>query len=428
MIGKVLKRLGIALAALTAVLLSAYFIIYSAFSGLDTVKVKISEVSDSVMVKGLVLREETPVVSQSSQYISYTAKDGTKVNAGGTVANIYASESAKTNQAERTRISNELQSMKKLNSNIKALTVSLDVVENQIYSSLKEHTKALVSGDYTKLRSSRESLLYYMNERAYLTGEQPDFSERISELEAKMEQYPDESGELVGSVVTDIAGVFSSTADGYESCFDYSKIEKMTLDDYKSIKAGKADKSAIGKLVTDVTWYFVCPVTADQALTLNTTEEQIKISFLTSASGAVNAELVTINQRDKRSDGLAVFSCDAMNKKLINMRNEEARIDLSTYSGLRIPKKALRTKTCEVTETDSDGNEHTSEKAVQGVYIKHVNELMFREVVIIYSSKNYVICDPNPSDDDLLLDNGTVSQYDEVVTEGAELYDGKIVR
>ena len=76
---------------------------------------------------------------------------------------------------------------------------------------------------------------------------------------------------------------------------------------------------------------------------------------------------------------------------------------------------------------DKDGNQVTKKKKVQGVYVLYGNELQFKEISILYSGSDFVICDPSPEEGELF--NGeTVALYDNVVIEGDDLKDGKIVK
>ena len=54
------------------------------------------------------------------------------------------------------------------------------------------------------------------------------------------------------------------------------------------------------------------------------------------------------------------------------------------------------------------------------------NELQFKEVSILYSGSDFVICDPSP-DSGVLFNGKTISLYDNVVVEGSDLKDGKII-
>jgi len=78
---------------------------------------------------------------------------------------------------------------------------------------------------------------------------------------------------------------------------------------------------------------------------------------------------------------------------------------LRTYTGFKIPADALRT---------IDGQ--------TGVYVLIGVQAKFKRVQIMYSVDNYkIIRYDNSSTDNVWL-------YDEVITRGKNLYDGKIVR
>ena len=80
-----------------------------------------------------------------------------------------------------------------------------------------------------------------------------------------------------------------------------------------------------------------------------------------------------------------------------------------------------------VTKENADGTTSTLEKTVDGVYILYGNELKFKEIVKLYETKDYVICDTNQDNEDL-FSGSTIKLYDKIVTEGTDLYAGKIVK
>ena len=76
-------------------------------------------------------------------------------------------------------------------------------------------------------------------------------------------------------------------------------------------------------------------------------------------------------------------------------------------------------------KTACNDNETEKTERVQGVYVIYGNKLVFEEINIIYSEKDFVICDTSL---DGLKTGSTIKLYDEVVVQGKELYDGKAVR
>ena len=57
----------------------------------------------------------------------------------------------------------------------------------------------------------------------------------------------------------------------------------------------------------------------------------------------------------------------------------------------------------------------------------HGSQLSFRQIEPLFSTESYVICNTEPDADTVLTDE-TVKLYDEVVVEGTDLYDGKVVK
>ena len=93
-----------------------------------------------------------------------------------------------------------------------------------------------------------------------------------------------------------------------------------------------------------------------------------------------------------------------MNENLAGFRIEDIEIITDEYTGFKVPNSAIRTV---------DGE--------KGVYIIRGNLMGFRKVHILYSTDKFSLVDnPENSSDFIRL-------YDNVVTEGVELYDNKLI-
>ena len=93
-----------------------------------------------------------------------------------------------------------------------------------------------------------------------------------------------------------------------------------------------------------------------------------------------------------------------MNEQLATLRLEEAQIILEEYDGLKIPSGAVRV---------NSENE-------KGVFVIKGNIALFKKIDILYSDGEYMLIDPNS-------ENNEVKIYDQVVTEGKDISDGKII-
>ena len=150
---------------------------------------------------------------------------------------------------------------------------------------------------------------------------------------------------------------------------------------------------------------------------------KVSIPFITTQK--IPAEIVAVNQKTRQDDGVLVLSCDYMNDDISKARIESVEIETSFHEGLKVPKRAIHEDYVIKTYEKNDKTVEKKKK-VQGVYVLYGSELIFKEIDIVYSSKEYVICDPTP-EDGTLFNGETVKLYDRIVIKGDNLYDGKII-
>ena len=412
-------------------LLALIYVIYQfANANIRSVKTEYAtsfQISDTLNVDGLILRDEEYVVNPSLGIVAYELDSGDKVSKNGIIAKIYNSESDAVIQKKIDKIQSDIEKLEELNNASLTVKAGLDSIDEQLNSRLVSFLYELNQQNFDSLDSASDNFIYMVNERQIITEQVSDFNARISELSAEKQQLESRSGSAIGEIIAEKAGYFISDVDGYENSYKYSDIKKITLDDLTSIKAAaNVPSNAIGKISKGVNWYIVCPVTANQALNLSLCPENVSIELPFASTGKLPAKIVAINQQTKQSDGVVVFECNFMSYALSTIRQENVNVDMGTYSGIRISKKAIHDDVVKYEEEDEKGNKVEKEKKVQGVYVLFGNQIIFKQISVIYSGSDYVICDPSPKDGILLTD--TVRQYDQVVVEGSDLYDGKIVK
>ena len=115
-----------------------------------------------------------------------------------------------------------------------------------------------------------------------------------------------------------------------------------------------------------------------------------------------------------------------MDSALLEGRQEPIEIGMGSYTGLRVSKRAIHDDYVTKTTYDDNDKAHKEKKKVQGVYVLYGSEVQFKQISILYSTKDYVICDPSPQEG-TLFNGETVSMYDKVIVKGDDLYDGKVI-
>lgn len=420
------KRILIAVLSILAVVYVVYLLVSSNFDMYPTENAVQVTVNDTIHSNGFIIRDETVIENSSRGVLSYSLSDGEAVKSSGEIAKIYSTDSDAAAQSKADILEEKVNSLKNLQNVNAGNTTGIDTINNDINNSIVSLYNLVNNNDITKIGSNINSLITSINRQQVFTGKADNFDAEIAELESQISTLRNTSGKSIGTISAPKAGYFSAHCDGYENSIKFTDIDKIKLNDLENIKSSDISSSVAGKVVNDVEWYIACKVTADEATELNLWDGDATVLFSNASSETIPASVERVYQETKDSDGLLILKCNYMNSELIDTRNEPIEIGLGTYSGLRISKKAIHDDIVTKTTTDENGNKHTEEKKVQGVYVLYGSEMNFKQISILYAEDDYVICDTNP-DSDVLFNGETVSLYDKVIVEGEGMYDGKVI-
>lgn len=380
---------------------------------------------DIVESRCMVVRDEEYLPSGSNGVLVYDVSDGDKVTADGVIATAYATQEdvAAIQQAEE--LDQKIEYLETLNSVNASANVGVDTINGQINERLIAVMKLINAHDYGNMSRAEESLMTSILRKQILTGEQGNIDDKIAEL--KTERAAIGSPAPVGTVKAGAAGYFVSKVDGYEKTFDVGKLDEITVDDIENAQPDEIDPADYtGKIIQNVNWYLLCPVTADEATSLSHADETVKVRLPSAIDGEIPAKIVGVNNFGGSDKAVAILRCNYMSDSLSKLREENVEIIVNEYEGLKISKSALHDDDITYTVTDDKDSDTQKTERVQGVYVVYGVELVFKQVVIDYSGDDYIICNPAPPEGSLL--NGTtVALYDKVVVEGGDLFNGKLI-
>ena len=408
-----------------------YVICSASFTQIKTETTKIRTVSDSIATSGYFIRDEKLIEYKGDGVVSYIVEDGEKVSKNQTVANVFSTSDDANAKQEIEKLNAQITALEQLEKTADTITITPDEIDRNISSLLVQATMNVSNGDYTLADDNINDVLYNLNERQLVTGKLESFSDKINELKSQVKALEKSStgSQKSKNIKSTSSGYFVSTADGYEGIYSIKDIEDIYPEDLDSdkIKPSEISENVIGKTIESVYWYIACPVTAEQALEIKNADS-LTIDLPLASNGTLNVSLVSLNQETKTSDAVAILRGDYMTEEIAGLRNENLSLNLETYTGLYVPKKAVHE--CELTKTveDENGKETEVTETVKGVYVETGGTLNFKQIVPIYSGEDYVICKQSPSDDEIFsYDVSILKLYDDVVVEGADLYDGKLV-
>ncbi len=419
------KRILVAALTILAVVYVTYLLISANFDMYPTENAIKTTVTRTISADGFIIREETVIKNDSQGVLSYNIDNGAAVEANSAIARVYSNEADAVSNSRADELEAKVRLLQESQNSSLTGAVSVDVINNSIKSNLINYLYDANKLDLSSVKNDADRLLTYINQRQLLTGKITNFNEQISALNAQISQLRSSAGSSTGSVVTPVAGYFSEFCDGYEDSFPFSRVKDMTLSDLKSIKRGSVPSNSAGKVVSNVNWYVCCEISDDDAAMLSIYDGEVTVLISAASTEPIPAILRRV-QRNKGGNALAVLECDYMDSRFLAARYEPVEIGMGTFTGLRVSKRAIHDDYVTKTTYDENDKPHKEKKKVQGVYVLYGSEVQFKQISILYASKDYVICDPDPPEN-VLFNGDTISLYDKVIVKGDDLYDGKVI-
>lgn len=427
---KLTQRIFVGVSVALVFIFIVFIFVTTNFMGSDSIVTETAyktTVSDTISTSGFVIRDEEYIDNTSTGVLAYQVTDGDKVTANGTIATIYENESDAVNFQRICEIENEIADLKTLNNISNSVNVGLDSVNNQLDYRLTSFIESVNKRDFNNISSIENELLSAIYRKQIITGDQMNFDSNIAQLEEEKAQLERSTHNSIGEITTKSSGYFTSTIDGYENAFSIDDLKELKYSDIEDVKPADINEDKyVGKIIKGVNWYLACPVTSEQAVAITHNSYDVSVRIPYALADLIPAKVVSVNQFTGEEKAIVVLECNYMNSALTQIRNESVDIVLNTYEGLKVSKKALHDDFVTQTLYDENGNEKTEEVKVQGVYVKYGRQLIFKQVFITYSDEEYVICSENP-DSDVMISGSTLKLYDEVVVEGDDLYDGKLI-
>ena len=359
--------------------------------------------SDGFKITGHIIRNETLIKSSADGVLHFVTPDGNRVSKGGVIANIYSNESASITVSQIDILEKQIADIEDILSYNDVEAANLELINSKIKDKLSSMLFGVSSGDFRGMDDFTEELLSVTNRKQAALGVTSGLSERLSKLKSELKTLSDSLPASKGKIKAEESGYFVSKTDGYENVLTTEDLSVVTPEFLDSVKAETKEENVLGKIVSDYEWYIAATVSISDSMKY---KEGQSLKLLTSVKSAESLSVTVkrINVSEKQENAVIIFSCSDMNSELATIRKGIMTIVSKEYSGLKVPKKALRV-------VDS----------VRGVYVENGMQINFVPVEVVYSNDAFMICEKQNENGNYL------KLYDKVVVKGKNLYDGKIV-
>ena len=373
---------------------------------------------DSVEADGLLVREESVFPDQTG-IVEITRSEGEKVGVGQTVALVYRDTQAQADQAQIQALNQEIQLLQYAVSQSGSVE-SAARLDEEILQSMVSLRSSSALGDYNDLEDQIREVKSDILKRGYTYGDgltAADLTAHLQELSSQLTALNQRSASATTRVTTSQSGIFSSLVDGYESALTPSSVMELTPSSLTALLGGAdGSASATGKLITSNRWYFaaVLPLASAQRLSVGSTA---LLRFTGDFTQDVDMSVSYISEAEG-DQAVVVFSTDKYLSRTTLLRRQTAELIFESWSGLRIPKSALRLVEEETTDEETGEVSQTNRL---GVYALVNGRTEFKEVDVVMEGSDYYVVSPVGTGRKILRSG------DEIITQATGLQDGQLL-
>ncbi len=352
---------------------------------------------------GFALRDEKAIDSVSGGTVISLANDGKRVAKGDVIAISCADEEDATIYTKLENAKAEFQRLSTLNNQNGVNELNSEKLNNEINSAYSQVMDNILSDEFSALSESIENFNDKSATKQILSEGSIELGDKLTSLQEEINSLEKENVKYT-EITSPSSGYFINNLDGYENTLSFNDVFDLSAQQIETaIKAKpEATVSNSGKLVSSYRWYIAGVVDKKYSrsfpvgknITVNLTDEgltdiQMTVEKVTNVDGKITV----------------ILSSTLMDETFANLRIETVEVIEKSYSGYKIPSKAIR--------FDSENN--------SGVYVLRGKIISFIPVEILYTQDDYTIVSSSK------VSGSGLSLYDEVITKGRDLYDGKII-
>lgn len=390
--------------------------IYMAYSGhiQTTAAVRVTA-NDSFTGTGWFFRNEVVVTAGAAGQIKHSVYSGERVQQDAALATIYATEDALSLSRQMDSVNRKITLYDAV---MQTAGDGSDAakLDQQITLGLQQMAEQIKSGSGSALGSSASSLrtLSLKRESGNLNP-----NELASERDALSMAQSELNSQLSGKATELTApgsGYFSEVVDGYETILQPDLLDSITIAQFHELteqQPVESNRQALGKIIQGFSWYLVVEAPEADALRLRK-GDALRASF-TQASLEAPVVVASVVRERGSETALVILEGNDFNSEMVSMRQQPVEVILGSYTGLRVPKEAVRVRTL----TDSEGN--TTE--VTGVFILSGSVQKFKNITnrVLYEADNFYVVRQTIDSDALVV-------QDQIIINGKNLQNNMVVK
>lgn len=377
----------------------------------------------AVTVAGYVVREEE-VLSGQGDLIYVSRREGEKVSQGGTVALIYSSQEALDNANTLRDLEGQLQQLLQAR-NLTGGSQATARLDEAVSTSLVDFRSELAQGSLEGASTAGGALRSAVLQRSYAYTGTEDLEASIASLQAQVSTLTAAGDGGATRITAPQGGLFSSLVDGYETILSPDMLEDMTCQNYRDLPAAVSGGGSVGKMIYGTEWYYVTLIRTSDMGSLKV-GDSVTLRFQTGLDRDLTMTVERISDEDSGQRLVVLSSSRYLNLTTL-LRHQNAQIIFDSYTGIRVPRSAVRILWEDVTDENGEVVYRTDgtpeQERVVGVYCLWGTTARFKPVEVVWQGEDYILVTPAEG----TTGTRVLRDGDQVITAAADLYDGKVI-
>ncbi|MDO5784778.1 MAG: HlyD family efflux transporter periplasmic adaptor subunit [Eubacteriales bacterium] len=358
---------------------------------------------DSFSTTGYFIRDEQVMDIAEGDTVEYNYSDGDKVAKGASLITEYKDEDALTVSRELKNIQDNISQLETLRS-VSATITNSSLLNQKIIAQMNAISEEAEGANLGQISSLTSELRQLSLKSGSLLKGSDDVESEISSLQAQAASLEAKLDGSTSDITSEYAGYFCESIDGYETVLTPDVIEDLTLSSMdKLIDSKKSASVGKGKVISGYVWYFAAKVSDAEAAHLEQ-GNTVKLRF-SQVSQDVQATVAAIRDDTDNDYTLVIFKSQDMNEDLISMRKQVATVIVASYSGLKVPKSAVR-----------------MEDEQMGVYVMSNSVAHYKTIEKLFEGDDFYIVKQNVTGNDSLVVG------DDIVVQAKDLDDKKVMK
>ncbi|MGN8896756.1 HlyD family efflux transporter periplasmic adaptor subunit [Flavonifractor sp. HCP28S3_F3] len=384
-------------------------------------------VDDSVEITGFLVREEQ-VLANTGGVVELIPQEGEKVAKGGTVALLYQNSSGLEQKQQLQQLQLEKEQLEYALERSDVGGGDSGQLSQQVLDAIVSLRASVAEGDLTGLESQALELksLIYKREYAYTDTEEEggdstaSIQAALDSVNSQISALSAQAAQSTSRITASQSGTFSGYVDGYESLLTPDMLGTITPSQLTQLAKDRPqeDTTAVGKLITDTTWYFACALSEEDAERL-VEGRKVTVRFSRDWSGEVSMTIERVGDPENGQCAV-VLSSDKYLADTTLLRRQTVELVFDSVTGVRVPKEAIRVE--QRTVTDEETGEE-SQASVTGVYALVGEQAEFKPVTILKQGDTFTLVEAADTSDRKGLRAGDI-----VIVAAEDLYDGKVIQ